>query len=72
MWEMVFGMFFSDLSIEVVGIVEDFFDVCEKIKVFNFDVMMFDINMLKMDGIEFFKKVMWLCFMFVIMFLMLI
>ncbi len=68
MRDMVSGMLLSDPSIEVVGTAEDPFDAREKIKLLNPDVMTLDINMPKMDGIEFLKKVMRLRPMPVIMF----
>ncbi len=68
MRDMISTMLSSDPAIEVVGTAEDPFDAREKIKALNPDVMTLDINMPKMDGIEFLKKVMRLRPMPVVMF----
>ncbi len=48
----------SDPEIKVVDTAEDPFDAREKIKKHNPDVITLDIEMPKMDGIEFLKKIM--------------
>lgn len=56
---------YSDM--EMVAIVFDLLVVCDLIKKFNFDVLMLDVEMLWMDGLDFFEKLMCLCLMFVVM-----
>lgn len=48
----------SDPDIEVVATAEDPYDAREKIKLYNPDVMTLDIQMPKMNGIDFLEKVM--------------
>ncbi len=48
----------SDPEIEVVGVAEDPFDARDKIKQLNPDVITLDIEMPKMDGINFLKRIM--------------
>lgn len=50
-WQVFIEMFLWDVFIDVVGVVLNLFVVCEMIKVFNLDVLMFDIEMLCMDGL---------------------
>ena len=51
-------IFSKDPSIQVVGVADDPFDAREKIKSLNPDVLTLDIEMPKMDGITFLKKIM--------------
>lgn len=48
----------KDKNIEVVGTAEDPFDARDKIISFNPDVLVLDVEMPKMNGIEFLKKLM--------------
>ncbi len=48
----------ADPDIEVVATAEDPYDAREKIKLYNPDVLTLDIEMPKMDGISFLKKIM--------------
>ncbi len=48
----------SDHEIEVVGVAKDPYDAREKIKQFNPDVLTLDVEMPKMDGIQFLKNLM--------------
>lgn len=48
----------SDPAIEVVATAADVFDAEEKIQKYNPDVMTLDVEMPKMSGIEFLKKLM--------------
>ncbi len=57
----------SDPEIEVVGTAVDPYDAREKIKALNPDVVTLDIEMPKMDGISFLKKIMSLRPMAVVM-----
>lgn len=51
-------IFSKDPSIQVVGVADDPYDAREKIKSLNPDVLTLDIEMPKMDGITFLKKIM--------------
>lgn len=56
--QMLTEMLASDPEIEVLGAVPDPFVAREKIKQLNPDVITLDIEMPRMDGIEFLKKIM--------------
>lgn len=68
---MLFEILISVFGIDVVGIVGDLFEVCNMIKRLDLDVIILDIEMLKMDGIIFLCNLMCLRFMFVVMILIL-
>lgn len=66
---LLFELINVDFMLEVVVMVEDFYQVRELIKKYNFDVLMLDIEMLKMNGVQFLKNLMCLRLMFVVMIL---
>lgn len=71
-WQMFMEILFSDLVIDVVGIVVDLLLVCEKIKCLFLDVIILDVEMLCMDGLVFLENLMCLYLLLVVMIFLLI